>query len=186
MTISRTEKRKLETREHIKEVAIELLKNMRSTELKMEQVADKADVSRKTVYNHFASKENLLCEIINPMLLFSIECVKAADGKDTIVIQDIAEVCVMIYKEYGDALSLMYNIGFEDLESSLALHKEYTQIFIGLFKRVEDLDYKYIEYRQAAFIVFKTFIAILNTLSGVEGYETLFAQSLHGLLKGLE
>lgn len=184
--LSRTEKRKLEMREHIRSVAIKMLKGTSSTDLKMERVAEEADVSRKTIYNHFASKENLLSDIIDPMISFCIECVKEIDAKNEVVVRDISDLCIKIHKKYGDQLNLMYNINFENLDASHDLHKEYAKLFIGLFKRIDDLNYTRVEYGQAAFIVFKTFVPILNTLSAVEGYEPLFEQSLHGLLKGLE
>lgn len=151
-TLSRTEKRKLETREHIKDVAIEFLKYTNSTELKLEQVAIKADISRKTIYNHFSSKENLLSDIIDPMLTFCIKCVKDIIVKEEITINDISGLCLRIYKRYGEKLNLMYNINFNNLKTSSELHKEYTQLFIGLFKRINDLSYNKVEHRQVAFI----------------------------------
>ncbi|MBI9012643.1 MAG: TetR/AcrR family transcriptional regulator [Clostridiales bacterium] len=185
-TMNRTEKRKLETREHIKAVAIEMLKQSRSTELKMEQVALKADISRKTIYNHFSNKENLLSDIINPILSFCIESVKEIDVKTEINISDITDLCIKFYNMYGSKLNLMYNIDFKDLHDSYDLHKEYTQLFIGLFKKIDDLSYTQIEYRQAAFIVFKTFVPLLNTLSNNENKEALFSNAIYGLLRGLE
>jgi len=184
--MNRTEKRKIETREHIKEVAIEMLKNSSSTELKMEQVAIEADISRKTIYNHFHSKENLLSDIINPMLSYCIECVKIIDSKEHVHISDITDLCITIHNEYGSKLNIMYNIVFKNLNDSYDLHKEYTQLFIGLFKKIDDLSYTKIEFRQAAFIVFKTFVPLLNTLDRNDDKESLFTNAIHGLLKGLE
>ncbi len=186
MEMNRTEKRKLEMRDHIKEVAVDLLKYKHSSDLKMEDVAKEADISRKTIYNHFSSKENLLSEIIDPMLSFCIECVKDIDVKKEVVMKDVSELCIRLHKKYGSQLNLMYNINFESLDESSALHKEYTRLFIGLFKRIEDLSYSKIEHRQVAFIVFKTFVPILNMLSQVEGYEDLFHKSFAGMVKGLE
>ena len=185
-SISRTEKRKFATREQIREAAIEMLKNMNSAELKLERVAIKADVSRKTIYNHFSNKEDLLSDIINPILKFCIGSIDEIIEKEEITIKDISTLCLNIYEEYGDQLNLMYNINFTNLDESLNLHKTYTQSFIHLFERVSDLDYKRVTSRQSAFIVFKIFVPLLNTLREIDDYETLFENSLLGLLKGLE
>jgi|LGVE01.1.fsa_nt_gb AcrR family transcriptional regulator len=185
-SISRTERRKMETREQIREAAVKMLTNMNSAELKLERVAIEADVSRKTIYNHFSNKEDLLSDIINPILKFCIDSIDEIIEKEEITIKDISTLCLKIYKEYGNQLNLMYNINFTNLEESFNLHKTYTHSFINLFERVSDLDYKRVNSRQSAFVVFKIFVPLLNTLREIDDYEMLFENSLLGLLKGLE
>ncbi|QOR34937.1 TetR/AcrR family transcriptional regulator [Clostridium sp. 'deep sea'] len=183
--LNRTEKRKQETKDDIINAAIELLKNTNSTDLKLERVAEKADVTRKTIYNHFSSKEKLLSDIINPMLEYCIECVREINA-EKITINDIANLCLKIYRKYGSKLNLMYNINFNNLKISYDLHKKYTILFIDLFKRIEDLNYHKVNHKNAAFIVFKMFVPLLNSLSNLDDYESLFNNALCGLLKGLE
>ena len=120
------------------------------------------------------------------MLTFCINSVEKIDLKNEIKIKDITDLCLTIHNEYGSKLNLMYNIVFTDLNESFALHKKYAHLFIGLFKKIDDLSYSKIEYRQAAFIVFKTFVPLLNTLDDNEYKESLFSNAIYGLLKGLE
>jgi len=184
--INRTEKRKLATRNQIVESAIMMLQKMSSAELKLEQVADQADVSRKTIYNHFSSKEHLISEIINPILEFCISSVETSIKEENITIQTISNLCLRIYSEYGEKLNLMYNINFTNLESSFILHKKYAQLFIILFEKVDDLKCENIEPRKTAFLIFQMFVPILKAIDKVDNYEILFNHALTGFLKGLE
>lgn len=61
---SRLERRKQETRKKIIEAAVALFAQQGFNDTTMEQIADKADVAKKTLYNHFPVKEAILAESV--------------------------------------------------------------------------------------------------------------------------
>lgn len=61
---SRLERRKEETRKKIIEAAITLFDKQSFDGTTMEQIAAKADVAKKTLYNHFPVKEAILVELV--------------------------------------------------------------------------------------------------------------------------
>lgn len=61
---SRQERRKEETRTKIIEAAMKLFENQGFADTTMEQIAEKADVAKKTLYNHFPVKEAILSEYV--------------------------------------------------------------------------------------------------------------------------
>lgn len=60
----RQERRKEETRKKIIEAAMELFNKQGFYDTTMEQIAEKADVAKKTLYNHFPVKEAIVSEYI--------------------------------------------------------------------------------------------------------------------------
>lgn len=64
MDESRTERKKKETREKIVKVAVALFQEQGFNSTTMEQIADKADVARKTLYNYFPVKEAIVDEYV--------------------------------------------------------------------------------------------------------------------------
>jgi len=61
---NRLERRKEETRKKIIEAAKALFNKQGFNDTTMEQVAEKADVAKKTLYNHFPVKEAILAELV--------------------------------------------------------------------------------------------------------------------------
>ncbi len=61
---SRIERKKKETRQKIIKVAMDLFQNQGFNQTTMEQIADKTDIARKTLYNYFAVKEAIVDEYV--------------------------------------------------------------------------------------------------------------------------
>ena len=60
----RTERKKKETRQKIVNVAIDLFQRQGFNNTTMEQIAEDADVARKTLYNHFPVKDAIVDEYV--------------------------------------------------------------------------------------------------------------------------
>jgi AcrR family transcriptional regulator len=73
-TLSRRERKKLETREALLEAAAALFHARGYDETTIEEITDKADVAKGTFFNYFSSKEELLSELA----LWSLEQLRAA------------------------------------------------------------------------------------------------------------
>ncbi len=66
--VSRTERRKEETRKRIITVAIDLFKQQGFDETTVDQIADAADVAKCTIYSHFPEKEAIIYEHIQSVI----------------------------------------------------------------------------------------------------------------------
>lgn len=60
----RTERKKRETRQKIIKVALDLIQKQGFDKTTMEQIAEEADVARKTLYNYFPVKEGIVDEYV--------------------------------------------------------------------------------------------------------------------------
>lgn len=61
---SRTERKKKETRQKIVKAAMDLFQRQGFNSSTMEQIAEEADIARKTLYNHFPVKEAIVDEYV--------------------------------------------------------------------------------------------------------------------------
>lgn len=61
---SRMDRRKRETRQKIIKVAMDLFHSQGFGDTTMEQIAEKADIARKTLYNYFSMKEAIVDEYV--------------------------------------------------------------------------------------------------------------------------
>ncbi|MBN1579670.1 MAG: TetR/AcrR family transcriptional regulator [Anaerolineae bacterium] len=61
--LSLRERKKQETRQRILDVAVDLFQNQGFDQTSVDEIADRAGISRGTCFNYFANKESILCEI---------------------------------------------------------------------------------------------------------------------------
>lgn len=66
---SRTEKRKVETKQRIIRTAMELFITQGFEQTTIDQIAEAADVAKGTIYNHFPEKEAILSEHIQQVII---------------------------------------------------------------------------------------------------------------------
>ena len=65
---NRYERAKEKTRQKIIDVAINLFNKQGFDSTSLEQIAEKADVARKTIYNHFPAKESIIIEYLQRLV----------------------------------------------------------------------------------------------------------------------
>ncbi|KJS18408.1 MAG: hypothetical protein VR69_00865 [Peptococcaceae bacterium BRH_c4b] len=65
---NRFERRKEETKKRIIRVAMDLFKQQGLDSTTMEQIANEADIAKKTLYNHFSAKEEIIVEYVHRMV----------------------------------------------------------------------------------------------------------------------
>ncbi len=66
--VSRTERKKEETRKKIITVAMDLFNSQGFDQTTVEQIAEEADVNKGTIYNHFPAKEAIICEFVQRII----------------------------------------------------------------------------------------------------------------------
>ena len=85
---------KARSRQAILDAAAELMERRRSADFTVDDLAGAADVSRRTIFNHFASLEDVVTEVAGQMLVELVDGmgVRAANetGGDRTVLQDLA------------------------------------------------------------------------------------------------
>lgn len=67
--MNRRERKKEETKSNIIHCALELFRAQGFPETSMEEIAEKADISKGTLYNYFENKESILCAYVQAVIL---------------------------------------------------------------------------------------------------------------------
>lgn len=68
MKLNRYERKKEETRQKIIDVAMNLFNKQGVDSTTLEQIAEEADIARKTLYNHFREKEAIICVYVQRII----------------------------------------------------------------------------------------------------------------------
>lgn len=180
------ESRKELTREAIINNAIKLYKQKSSTVITLEIIAETAGVSRKTFYNYFNNNEQIIFEILSPILNDGRRYLDMISEKEVILMEDMWNLCLYLWKEHKNSLDIVQNIDFSELYTVLYIHTLFLKKFTETFERMIDLpaDLK-IPYNKLTLIVFKTFIPIISKFSDIEGYESLYKNAMNGMVRGL-
>jgi len=66
--VSRTERKKEETRKRIIAVAMDLFNKQGFDQTTVEQIAEEADINKGTIYNHFPAKEAIICAYVQRII----------------------------------------------------------------------------------------------------------------------
>lgn len=185
--VSRTERRKQKTRELIVSTAIELFRQKSSVEVPFESIAAKADISRKTLYNHFGCKDQLIYEIVCPILSDGSDYLDVIEKKETVRMTDVLDFCLFLWNKYGSMLELLYNIDFSEHEALMRIHNTFLDKFVRLNGRATDRPSQpKLSVHKHSLVVYKCFVPLLSAIHDLPEVEILFRRAMIGLLDGLE
>ncbi|PKL39919.1 MAG: hypothetical protein CVV44_06770 [Spirochaetae bacterium HGW-Spirochaetae-1] len=182
--ISRTEKRKIRNNRHIMDVAIDLFADRGIDNVSLEEIAEKADVARATLYNHFANKQELLQKIMKPIFDEGNAYIQEVLSVNTSIrIDKILLMCVALWKNYRNPLRLAYRIKHEQMGPVMEEYNTFITNFMYLFEKSREKRlFRFKSPQLTAFVVYKTFVPLLESIESVPGYENLFIESFKGFL----
>ena len=107
--LPRVERRRAEARERIVVAAARQFAAAGPEAVRMDQVAEAADVARGTLYSHFPTKDDLLCAIVEPVLELAARRAAglarfgAREGVDGLL-----ALYLELWRTYPDALRIAY------------------------------------------------------------------------------
>lgn len=178
--MDRYEKRKLNTLRLIQTAAAELIRQKGLENTNIEEIAEKADISRGTFYNHYSGRNDLLKDILTPLFRKAIDEVKTLTEEEAFSLDDILELCIGLWKHHS------HHIGLMDPDSVIRsitpledMHKEYKHRFLLLFKRLAETgDIPSEGWEITGKLVYVTFIPILEVLKSQPNSEETFKKTV--------
>lgn len=177
------ERRRERARKRILEIATKRIVEVGLDRVRLGDVADEADISRATLYSHFASKEEILVEVVRPVLEELIKAMKekkagtALQGLDNLI-----DVYTSMWDNNSGALTLALRYILHDpgdLAESVSKIQSQTDSILrplnseGLLRMKTDL-------ARNAFI--QTAIILLDVLKNESNREALFRESIRALI----
>ncbi len=181
---SRILRRQERTRKRILEVATERFAGKNVAAVSVEEIIEAADVSRGTFYKFFKHKDEVLSQIVQPMLDLYGSRLAAIDSSEPSEILDrIIDVYIQIWNDDHEAFSLASREStriFHLLEESHRLPMQHMRRLFSAIEphgilRVEKAD-------QAVALLARSAVIVLRTLDSDPDWERLFRESMRGLL----
>ncbi len=182
MEVGRTEQKKREVRQRIVEAATGLFIERGSRAVLMDDIAVVADVARRTLFNHFATKDDLVRAVSEPVLQEAVRLADEAAALPGDPTDRVIALCLALWKSCGRRLGLIYATDFADSPELGALHKRFLASFRKLAAPTGSdrpttggLSSK---------IVYRCFVPLLLALDGAADLEPRFERGMRGLLEG--
>jgi AcrR family transcriptional regulator len=181
---SRIVRRRAATRARILEMAAARFAEAGPEQVRLEDVAAAADVARGTLYSHFPTKDELLQEIMRPVLEL---CVKRARGLTSQPPEEAVDGLLQLYldlwRTYPDALRLTYRVRERPLGPLASLHLRFVRAVRRVFTSAGEAGLLRVEDPAlAAQILTRVAVPLLEMLSDSPGGDAAFISSVHGLL----
>jgi AcrR family transcriptional regulator len=180
----RSERKKREARERIVAAAAELFIQKGSSAVSMDEVAESSDVARRTLFNYFASKDELLYAVAAPVLTEAIAFAEETVELEAPRLDDVIGLCLSLWKRHGKRLGLIYAVELRDSPRLAELHSRYLELFRILITRAAEGEPRLSGNADlAGKLVYRTFLPLLLALQGEEGEEERFARGLKALVE---
>lgn len=141
--LPRVEKRRQRIRKHILEIATKRFALEGPDRVRLEEVADEADISRATLYSHFPSKDAIIYEIIKPVLEELIEeyekLLKEIDSlKAEQVLNRLTDIFINLWEHHQFSLLLAQKVLDMDPGELKPLYDKMLELKIKILSKFEE------------------------------------------------
>lgn len=169
----------------LKETAVSLFLDKRSSHVSLDEIAETASIARRTLFNHFVSKEALVLEIASPILMDGLNYLNELNRWDQIQLDHLVNLFLYLWNRHGRSLNLLYMIDFEDFNDVKQLHNKYLISYFNVIDKIEDWPLSLRKNKkEIAGILFRVFVPLLNGLSNMPNWEKRFTNALKGIISG--
>ena len=179
----RLARRREETRQRILRVAARRFGAQGVHGVRLDEVADEADVARGTLYNYFPTKESIVLAILEPVLKVAEQRVRpmAALGPRRGV-DALLALFLELWRDHGAALRVVHQMP-QPLGELAKLHRSFLDGVLGVFERsARSGILRTRDGALAARIIGRVAIPLLELYDGHPRAEALFLESVRALL----
>ncbi|HEY3446297.1 MAG TPA: TetR/AcrR family transcriptional regulator [Myxococcales bacterium] len=181
----RVARRRVETRARLLSVASRLFAQRSFAGVRLDEIADQADVARGTLYSHFDSKEELLRAIVQPVLERAVDCLQRIP--ETLparqAVDELLRTYLGLWRLGPDAMRLAHRFEGAPPRSLFALHDVHVRHVVAILRRAAEAGLLRLgDPMLSARIFATTAVPVLEIVSGSAQAETLFLDAMGGLL----
>jgi AcrR family transcriptional regulator len=182
--LPRVERRRAEARGRIVAAASRRFAEAGPGAVRMDQVAEAADVARGTLYSHFPTKDDLLCAIVEPVLELAarraaaLARLGAREG-----VEGLLALYLELWQTYPDALRIAYKAHDIPIGNVTALHRRFLRGVMHVLERASESGLlRANDPALAGHVLRRVAVPLLELYAGHAGWEALFVDSVKGLL----
>ncbi len=180
----RVARRRALTRDRIVATAARRFAEAGPDQVRLDEVADGADVARGTLYSHFRTKDDLLCAIVEPVLAAAIRRTRAlgrASAREGV--DRLLRVYLDLWHAHPDALRIAYKAQDMPIGDLGRLHREFTAGVLEVFGRARRAGIlRSGDPRLAGHVMRQVAVPLLELYGGHPDGDRLFLEGLRALL----
>jgi AcrR family transcriptional regulator len=166
-----------DARERIIDAAAKLLAES-GLGVSTEEIADAAGVARRTVFNYFPTKEDIIRACLDPILEDGIAIAEGLLGQGKRGSSALGELCGELLRRKGNRIGLL---GAADFSASIgveSLHATYIERFRDLAG--ESID------GPTLWAVYRCFAPLASAVAGEADGPERFSSAMRGLVEGMQ
>jgi AcrR family transcriptional regulator len=184
MATTRVERRQERTKEAIKAAVIALAAERDFREVGLEDVAARADVARGTIYNLYSRKENLISEIVGPLMRSMAEKVEGLVAAGPVPFTALFSILAESWAADGGTLGLMLRLRGGAMGGIEADHARLVDAFLSAFASLREVGcLRTTTPRDAAVLLFRAAVPALEAFDPDHGPgRDAFLDAMRGFL----
>jgi AcrR family transcriptional regulator len=177
-------RRRAITRERIVAAAARRFAEAGPDAVRLDEIAEEADVARGTLYSHFRSKNDLLCEIITPVLRVAVRRAAALGRLDAREgIDRLLQLYLDLWHTYPNALRIAYKAQDMPLGDLGTLHRRLLKGVLRVFEGANEARIlRSGDPLLAGHVMRQVAVPLLELYARHEDGDRLFVEGLRGLL----
>lgn len=185
--LPRVEKRRIRIKKHILEVATKKFALEGPENVRLELIADEVDISRASLYSFFSSKDELIFEIIKPVLEELIknyeEIVKNLNKlKTDDVFDKLVELYISLWENYELAMLLAQRVLDMDPGSLKPLYERMLELKLQILTKFEKEKRLKLPKEVAFKVLLNILIPLLRFILPAKDGKKLFRSTLQSIL----
>lgn len=186
--ITRATRKRLEARERILAVAAKRFAEHGLGDVRLDEIADAADVARGTLYSHFRTKEELLTAMLTPVMTDAAEGIRRVQqlpGRRAL--DALLDLYNQLWRDHADALRVSQQAMREPLGGLSALHGEFVGGVLKVFDKLRSRGLlRTGDPAMSGRVLAVIAVPLLERFASHPDPARLFSESVRGLLIGDE
>jgi AcrR family transcriptional regulator len=152
--------------------------------VRLEEVAEEADVARATLYSHFKSKEDLLQAIVRPTLERAVGLlarIPAAPARAAVT--ELLRLHLDLWRVGADAMRLAHRLADLPRDDLAPLHEAFVLKTLDVFRAAADAGIlRHRDSALSAHLLAKVAVPVLEVVFESPDAEALFLRTMEGML----
>ncbi|MBI5537432.1 MAG: TetR/AcrR family transcriptional regulator [Deltaproteobacteria bacterium] len=181
---SRIERRRAERASRILQIAARRFAAVGVDGVRLDEIADEADIARATLYSHFATKEALVSAIVRPALeqaLHDASGIKLGDAREAV--RKLLRLYLKLWKAHPDGMRIGHRIQGTPLGDCADLHRAFMKHVLRVFGAACTAGLlRTGDPTLSAMLLARLAIPMLETYGGLARCDDLFLDSMEGVL----
>jgi AcrR family transcriptional regulator len=183
-TPGRVERRRAEREQRIMRIAARRFARDGVDGVRLDEIADEADIARATFYSHFETKEALVEAIVRPTLEDALRQARGLrDRSPRLAVRKLLKLYLQLWKDHPDAMCIGHRMQQKPAGGMSELHQQFMRHVLRVFGQAATAGLlRAGDPMLASMLLARLAIPMLQTYVGRDQAEELFLQSMDGML----